>query len=414
MMCLLICLEEETYCPVSYIRIVAHLEDHKDRYCGSIAIMPRDLQKALERLPDVSLVIMARNRMQESLHVAQRAAELGIPILYDIDDHVWRYPDYSKLADVERVHTDDIIALASEISTPSDPLKQEISGRHPDRRVTIVPNAGNIWSGAAPAFVPTVIANSDFFRLPEMRRDFFQALRDAAASANQPILLYYLSNDPPDTFTDDPYLRILWLGFRSYSSYKQLIDYIRPVWAFVPLRDETFSRYKSVIKFAEYAFSETLGIYSDVPPYQGYIEDGVNGLLAANTYAAWRDTVLRALQMDKEERLSMLLRATDQARSEFDHGRIQAEFVKLLDHHKKPGSSPTPFENEIPDHAPFVFREAYAYIDWKAHHESAALQRENQDLRTELAKLQNKRDSAPARSQWIERLRLILGSRLRR
>ncbi|NMC66612.1 MAG: glycosyltransferase family 4 protein, partial [Spirochaetales bacterium] len=49
-----------------------------------------------------------------------------------------------------------------------------------------------------------------------------------------------------------------------------------------PLKDTTFNNAKSELKYIEYTALGIPGIYSDLPPYNSVVEDGLNGLLAKN------------------------------------------------------------------------------------------------------------------------------------
>ena len=374
---LVVCLEEEVRSPVSHIRLVHHLQDLKPAYRVAAYVMPRERAEALEAIPHASLLVMARNRHLSSLEAARRADACGVPLLCDIDDYVWEFPDYSKVVRHATVHTDEILRLAACVTTPSETLAALVRERHPGKEVRILPNAGDIWSGTGTRFTPCVMANSDFFRMPEMKADFFRAVRDAAEAAESPVLLYYFSNDPPEPFSDDPWLRILWMGFRSYSSYKELLDAFRPAFGFVLLRDEPFSRFKSVVKFAEYGAAGTIGLFSRVPPYDGFIEEGVNGFLVGNTYADWREAILRALRLDPAACARLRERIAADVARQFAYGPLHARFRDLADSLRRPASGgPDRVPDNLPARQPFAFREAYAYASWVLHAERPRLERE--------------------------------------
>ncbi|NLG34101.1 MAG: hypothetical protein GX548_01970 [Lentisphaerae bacterium] len=381
---IVVCLEEEVYSPVSYLRLIHHLQDGPANASVSVFVLPRQLPEALERIPSAALLLMARNRHESSLLAARRAAECSVPILCDIDDYVWEFPDYSKVDRHPRIYTDEILALAAAVSTPSEDLARLVRERHPGKEIRLLPNPGNVWCDAAPAFVSGVMANSDFFRMPEMKADFFRALRDAAREAGTPLLLYYFSNDPPEHFTDDPHLRVAWMGFRSYSSYRQLLDHLRPALGFVLLRQEEFSRHKSVVKFAEFGFSGILGLYSRVEPYAGFIEDGANGFLADNSYDGWKTAALRALRLAPDARQRLLDRIARDVRDQFDYPPIHAEFDAFVSAHLRPGAPPDSRPGNLPPRQPFTFREAYAYPAWVMHAERPRLERELADARQPL------------------------------
>ena len=317
---------------------------------------------------------MARSRHASSLQIARKAVESQVPLLCDIDDYVWEFPDYSKVERHASVYTDEILRLAACVTTPSETLAALIRDRYPSKDVRILPNAGDIWSDAGTAFTPCVMANSDFFRMPEMKADFFRAVRDAAEAAGSPVLLYYFSNDPPEPLSDDPFLRIIWMGFRSYSSYKELLDVIHPVFGFVLLRDEVFSRYKSVVKFAEYGYAGTIGLYSRVAPYAEFIEEGANGFLADNTYDGWRVTILRALQLEPGARERMRERIAADVSQQFSYEALHAGFRQLIDGlQHNPASAETLVRDNLPERQRFSFREAYAYAAWVMHAERPRL-----------------------------------------
>jgi hypothetical protein len=394
---IVVCLEEEVYSPVSYLRVIRHLQDLHGDYRVSVFVLPRQLPEALECIPSAALLLMARNRHESSFLAARKAAECSVPILCDIDDYVWEFPDYSKVERHPRIYTDEILALAAAVSTPSEDLARLVRDKHPGKDVRILPNPGNVWSDAAPAFTSGVMANSDFFRMPEMKADFFRALRDAAQEARRPLLLHYFSNDPPEPFSDDPHLRILWMGFRSYSSYKQLLHHLRPAFGFVLLRDERFSRHKSVVKFAEFAFAGAIGLYSRVEPYLGFVEDGRNGFLADNTYESWRQTTLRALRLPPHDLRAMQQCVAAEANEKFDFRRIHADFRQMLDQYAAPAPSPAdaPFAPNLPPLGDFQFREAYAYAAWVMHAERHRLERALADATQPFLRRLLKRALAP-------------------
>lgn len=369
-----VCLEEDVYSPVSYLRIVRHLQDLTSGYRISIHVLPGGLAEALALIPQAALLIMARSRHVSSAQAARKAAECQVPILYDVDDYVWAFPDYSKVDRHNTLHTDEIIALAACVTTPSEPLARLIREKNPGKQVRHIANPGNVCNDSATTFTTGVMANSDFFRMPEMKSDFFRALRDAAREAGRPLLLYYFSNDPPEHFTDDPHLRVVWMGFRSYSSYKQMLEYLRPEFGFVLLRDEIFSRHKSVVKFAEYGFAGAIGIYSRVEPYLGFIQDGHSGLLADNTYAGWKEATGRALRLPPDSRRRMQTHIIRLVKQQFDYSLIHDQFRAVLEEltDGKPVST-SGLEN-IPEYHPFTFRNAYDYAAWVMHSEQPRLE----------------------------------------
>jgi glycosyltransferase involved in cell wall biosynthesis len=63
-----------------------------------------------------------------------------------------------------------------------------------------------------------------------------------------------------------------------------------------PMLDDDFHRAKTNNKFREYGASEIAGIYSDVPLYSEWIEDGKTGLLVENQANAWYAAMAKLIE----------------------------------------------------------------------------------------------------------------------
>jgi hypothetical protein len=62
-----------------------------------------------------------------------------------------------------------------------------------------------------------------------------------------------------------------------------------------PMLDTPYNAGKSIIKFLDAASSGAVGVYSDLPPYHGFVEHGRDGFLAANDPDCWSDTLIDLL-----------------------------------------------------------------------------------------------------------------------
>lgn len=72
----------------------------------------------------------------------------------------------------------------------------------------------------------------------------------------------------------------------------------------MPLEDNEFNRGKYVNHFFEYSRAGIPGIYSNVEPYAGFIEDGKTGLLCDNTVEGWVHAFDRMMDVDTRRRIS--------------------------------------------------------------------------------------------------------------
>jgi hypothetical protein len=373
---LLAALEEEVLCPVSYVRIVNHLQHAPSNWQSSVFVLPRDLEAALQELPKCSGVLLARATSSAAAELASRARALGLPVVYDIDDYLWKLPDYVVTRELSE-GIGQVISKATLVTTPSRELGDFVKRLYP-APISIVPNAADIFCDhPRKREVGAILANSDFFRLPKMKKEFFEAVRDGARAAGVKLWLYYLSNDAPETLSDDPHLQIIWCGVRSYSSYRVLLERIRPELALVPLPDDHFSRYKSVVKFAEFGHHSTAGIYSRVEPYVSFVREGEDGWLTDNDPGAWRDAITRVLSLTEFEFNRVRSVASAKSRKEFNGKAVRSKLFSALEHAGLKAINGAQPAQPPPPEVEFTFREAYDYL--VGHR--AALMWENERLR---------------------------------
>lgn len=59
-----------------------------------------------------------------------------------------------------------------------------------------------------------------------------------------------------------------------------------------PLLPGVFNSARGPVKFVDYTRQGALGLYSRVPPYEGYVRDGVDGVLLPNEPAAWVEAIV--------------------------------------------------------------------------------------------------------------------------
>ncbi len=325
-----IAVEEMIYCPVTYVRLISHLRAVPGDMDFRVYEVRQNLDEALAALEYASGLILARSVSLQSFYLVKAARKLGLPIVYDIDDYLWLLPDYLGSGKAGGV-IDEIISLCDVLTTPQIKLKDYILKKHPHLRVHVIPNAGNILvSDTPPAYVTGILANSDVFRLPKIKADFFKALRDAAHDIGKVLILYYFSNDVPEHHTDDQYLKVIWGGIRSFSSYKELLTILKPDFGFVPLAGDHFSQYKSVIKFAELSAVGSVGIYSRVEPYISFVRENVDGFFAENSYLGWYEATKKALSSNQTEYKIVQQNAMSRAKCDFDKTAIASQFYKVL------------------------------------------------------------------------------------
>jgi hypothetical protein len=60
-----------------------------------------------------------------------------------------------------------------------------------------------------------------------------------------------------------------------------------------PLLPGVFNAARGPVKFIDYTRQGALGLYSHVPPYEGFVRDGIDGVLLPNEPEAWVEAIVR-------------------------------------------------------------------------------------------------------------------------
>lgn len=84
-----------------------------------------------------------------------------------------------------------------------------------------------------------------------------------------------------------------------------------------PLLESPFNGTRAAVKFIDAARTGAAGLFSDRPPYRGFIRDGIDGLLLADGHHHWLEAIDRLLDRPQEQaRLSAACRQRALALSE--------------------------------------------------------------------------------------------------
>lgn len=95
----------------------------------------------------------------------------------------------------------------------------------------------------------------------------------------------------------------------TWSNYLSFTASQRRDLALAPLLGGAFNASRGPTKFYDYARMGAVGLYSDRPPYRGFIHDGRDGLLLENEPALWVEAILDlARDHEKRERMAAEVR----------------------------------------------------------------------------------------------------------
>lgn len=134
------------------------------------------------------------------------------------------------------------------------------------------------------------------------------------------------------------------LGFKTYpylDSYAAYQDFMAQLnWdiGLAPMPDTPFHRCKHCNKLVEYAGFGIAGVYSDVIPYAGAVEDGVTGLLCENTEQAWVAAISRLVE-DNALRGAIARNCLQRAADVFSVPRAAMNFYEQLPRRAKASPS---------------------------------------------------------------------------
>jgi GT2 family glycosyltransferase/glycosyltransferase involved in cell wall biosynthesis len=272
--------------------------------------------------PDLVLVQRTALRPDQTEEFVATLAGRGTPLVLDFDDHLLIRPD----DDLDYAPHRDSLALLIEaaalVLVSTEPLREALQGRA--RATAVVPNMlderlfllgvesrpragegsgrrGRPDGSARPTqvvYIGSPTHGQDLAMLRPVVEELSRLIPGGAelnvvgGEAAGPGQEWYRRVVVPDHCK--PYPRFVgWLREQ------------RAGWdiAVAPLRDDAFNRYKSDLKYLEYAALGLPAVYSDLQPY-ATVDGGRTGLKAAGTTEAWVEAIARLAQ-DAGERDQM-------------------------------------------------------------------------------------------------------------
>ena len=276
------------------------------------------------------------------LAVMSQAANLGKPVVMDMDDDLLalpiHHPDRLKLNYAKAqipILTGMLQATALTVTTP---YLADLLGKY-NSNIFILPNYldDSLWQFNAPQVEPVGDKIRIFYmgtvtHVPdlEMLKPAFRAL--AMKYPGRLEFMFYganlefeesipavITNCQSETFVYADYVKVA-------LSQKANI-------AIAPLEDIPYNHCKSSIKYFEYTAMGLPGVYSRVTPYSSVIEEGVNGF-TASTISEWIDTLSQLIE-NPQLRESMALSAQETVRRNWllsDHAHLWPEtYAEIAD-----------------------------------------------------------------------------------
>ena len=334
----------------TYERIIASLEAYR-LFNPSIAANLQinkgviDGVFSTDAISESDIVVFQRefpNNLSNYLSVISQAANLGKPVVMDMDDDLLslpiHHPDRVKLNYAKAqipILTGMIQATAMTVTTPylADQLRKYNSN------IFVLPNYldDSLWKFNAPQVEPVGNKIRIFFmgtvtHVPdlEMLKPAFRAL--AMKYPGRLEYMFYGANlkfeeNIPAVITNCQSETFV------YADYVKIALAQKANIAIAPLENIPYNHCKSAIKFFEYSATGLPGVYSRVTPYASVIEEGVNGFTAA-TVDEWIEKLSQLIE-NSQLRESMALAAQKTVKQNWllsDHAHLWPEtYAKIAE-----------------------------------------------------------------------------------
>lgn len=251
------------------------------------------------------VVILSKHSSPKAVVLAKYARKRGIRIIYDIDDWIFSFPQYSGAkSNNDKVDLiNEIIGLSDVVTVANQTLLYKVRAVLPKSLIVLVPNG--MWVekyselGKTPeleASPPRIVfANADLLKM--------QSAKDMLLTALQVFFMRH-----PEFVLDfygDPFPEMFSLPFLHFTNRMPYEDYMRALvsgryqFAITPLGSSEdpaaaeFNACKNPFKYMNYGAAQVPGIYSRAPIYTDCITDGETGLLISNDFQSWTDALER-------------------------------------------------------------------------------------------------------------------------
>lgn len=273
--------------PSTVINVISPLKALHDR--GDIeGVIRLEHEVTPSEVASADRIILCRNQEPIYQPIYDLARELGIPMIYDLDDHLLGVPkgsfSYGYFNHPAReAQYEHMLRSADLVRVHSPVLRDLVRPYNANVRLRW---AAVDWSLVPPELPPLTLnpvhvvyaaqreSGEKLYRL--MQSDLHALLERHADR----VRLHFLGYNPPDlrgypSVTCQPFEADYAAFFSKFTRFGYAIG-------LAPMLDDLFHNSKTNIKFRDYAAAGAAGIYSDVPLYNTTVIDGETGLLVSN------------------------------------------------------------------------------------------------------------------------------------
>lgn len=287
------------------------------------------------------ILVLSKHNSSQALRLALFAKSKGVGVIYDIDDWIFSFPEYSGgKAKNDSGFSREIINIADWVTVANDVLLKKIGSVMPEIAPTLLPNG--MWvekycstpdisvDEATPPRI--VFTNADFLKMQHGKEMLLCALQ-----------VFFIRH--PDYILDffgDPFPEMFSLPFMHFTNRIPYSDYMHSLvaggyqFAITPLGGEEdsaaadFNACKNPFKYLNYGTAMVPGIYSNAVIYKNCIQPGETGLLIENEFDTWCEALE---QMAGDQSLRTKIRATayEDVRTNFHISKSAEALSKIIE-----------------------------------------------------------------------------------
>lgn len=255
----------------------------------------------------------------------------GKKVIFEIDDLLCDLPYFLKhhieSFERSRPYFEQVISKADAVTVTTQRLGAALAAE--GGRTFVIPNCAETHMSEFPAHTQ-VPANQISLMVASSDRVLVDFLVPALKDIQGRLGVKIIAVGPPADKLIAEGLAVQAHPNMSYHMFKSFAAAQANCIGLIPLDDSRFSSCKSAIKFFDYALAGVPSICSAVPPYADVIQDGVNGILSANTTQDWIRHI-EALVSDAQLRHRISREARQMVETELNMDIAAAKWNILLE-----------------------------------------------------------------------------------
>lgn len=293
------CLEcpEQAYSRIRFANIQKHFPD---RIKYSFGVRTESNGKgylfdlALSRIADIIIISRLFPSSQTSA-IINDFLNFGKPVVYDADELFTDIPDHNpfkQLVDECKPYIENLMRRADMVTVATEKLKEQLASYNSN--IQVLPNYldDQLW---LPTSKPKkhhdslVIGYAGWFTNKPDLEVIEEALIKLSHKYGDRVTFCFMGcvTDRIKSLQNFHYID----GEIDYAEYASALSHSGFDIALAPRADNGFNRCKSNIKWLEYSACGFAGIYSNIPPYNNYVENMKTGLLVENSAEKWFEAI---------------------------------------------------------------------------------------------------------------------------